>query len=209
VNRSDYYAQMKELARETRAKYGLTSPRVLKSDMRRIYRDQRIQIDLWPFKLRQVRGAYFNDDLGPTVMLAKGLPDDPMIFTMGHELKHHLVDRDLPIACCSDRNANEHIEIGAEVFAAELIFPEADFIQTLTAKGIFRGKCTPEDLVRLKRDTRTTLSYASLAKRATFLGFCETGSLDKVAWKKLEEKLFGEPIYKAILRHRRQSKPAT
>ena len=202
MNRSDYYTQMKELARDTRAKYGLTSPRVLKSDMRRIYRDQGIRIDLWPFKLRQVRGAYFNDEIGPTVMLAKGLPDDPMIFTMGHELKHHLVDRDLPVACCSDRNANQHIEIGAEVFAAEFIYPEADFIKALTTKGIARGKCTPEDIVRLKRETGTTLSYASLAKRATFLHFCELGSLDKVPWKKLEEEMFGEPLYKTLLRRR-------
>ena len=43
-------------------------------------------------------------------MLAKGLPDDPMVFTMAHELKHHLVDREIPVACCSDRNANQHIE---------------------------------------------------------------------------------------------------
>jgi hypothetical protein len=174
--------------------------------MRRIYRDQRIHIDLWPFKLHQLRGAYFNDELGPTVMLAKGLPDDPTIFTVGNEFKHHLVDRDLPVACCTDRNANQYIEIGAELFAAELIYPEADFIHALTVNGIVRGKCTPEDIVRMKRETRTTLSYASLAKRATFLHFCETGCLEKVAWKKLEEKLFGEPLYKTLLRRRGQSK---
>jgi len=85
---------MRNLALETRAKYALTSSRVLKSDMRRIYKDQGIHIDLWPYKLKKLRGAYFNDEGGPSVMLAKGLPDDPMIFTMGHELKHHLVDRD-------------------------------------------------------------------------------------------------------------------
>lgn len=204
MNRSDYYTQMKKLARETREKYGLNSPRVLKSDMRKIYSDQGIRIDLWPYKLRQLRGAYFNDELGPTVMLVKGLPDDPTIFTMGHELKHHLVDRDLPVACCSDRNANQHIEIGAEIFAAELIYPEADFIADLSAKGVAKGGCKPEDIVRLKRETATTLSYAGLAKRATFLQFCEPGSLDKISWKKLEEQLFGEPFYKAL--HRRRSR---
>ena len=40
-------------------------------------------------------------------MLAKGLPEDPMVFTMAHELKHHLADRAISVACCSDRNANE------------------------------------------------------------------------------------------------------
>ncbi len=205
MNRSVYYNEMKELAREMRAKYGLESPRVQKSHLRTIYRDQKIKIDLWPHRLREVRGAYFNDDLGATVMLAKRLPEDPMVFTMAHELKHHLVDRDRPVACCSDRNINEHIEIGAEIFAAEFIFPEQDFIDALAAKGITAGKCCPETIVHLKHDTRTTLSYTGLAKRALFFGLAPAGSLDRIQWKKLEENIFGEPVYKRILRHRRGS----
>lgn len=204
MNRSDYYADMKKLARETRAKYGLTTPRVLKSHMRKIYSNLGIKIDLWPHRMRQLRGAYFNDEFGFTVMLAKGLPDDPMIFTMGHELKHHLVDRDLPVACCSDRNANQHIEIGAEIFAAELIYPEEDFALALSKKGIASGACTPEDIVRLKRETGTTLSHTGLAKRAMFLGFANPGSLIDIQWKKLEVKIFGEPLYKKLLRKRGQ-----
>ncbi len=157
MRRMDYYKEMKDLASMTRAKYGLTTPRVLKSDLRTLYKDQGIHIDLWPHKMRECRGAYFNDELGPTVMLVKGLPDDPTIFTMSHELKHHLVDRDLPIACCSVRNIDEHIEIGAEIFAAELIYPEQQFIDDLTVRGIGVGACTAEVLVRLKHETRTTL----------------------------------------------------
>jgi Zn-dependent peptidase ImmA (M78 family) len=133
MTRAAYYHDMKAIARATRTQYGLTSPRVQKSHLRAIYRDKGIRIDLWPHKLRSIRGAYFNDEFGVTVMLAKGLPEDPMVFTMAHELKHHLVDRDLPVACCSDRNDNELIEIGAEVFAAELIFPEQDFLDALAA----------------------------------------------------------------------------
>jgi len=196
VKRSEYYEQMRALARETRRQYGLDTPRVQKSQLRKIYKDQGIRIDLWPHRMREVRGAYFNDELGPSVMLAKGLPEDPMVFTMAHELKHHLVDRDLPIACCSERNANEHIEIGAEIFAAELIYPEDEFAAALTAKGIKPGACTPETLVRLKRETRTTLSYAGLAKRAVFLKFAAPGSLDRIGWKKLEEEIYGVPLYK-------------
>jgi hypothetical protein len=202
VNRSAYYNDMKELARSTRAKYGLTTPRVQKSQLRNIYRDEGIRIDLWPHRLREVRGAYFNDELGPTVMLVKGLPEDPMVFTMAHELKHHLVDRELPVACCSDRNANEHIEIGAEIFAAELIYPEKDFLDALAAKGISAGSCSAETIVHLKHETRTTLSYAGLAKRALFHGLAPAGSLNNVRWKKLEEQIFGEPLYKALLRRR-------
>lgn len=203
MNRSAYYNAMKELARATRLRYGLTTPRVQRSHLRSIYRDEGIRIDLWPHRLREVRGAYFGDDLGPTVMLVRGLPEDPMVFTMAHELKHHLVDRETTVAYCSQRNANEHIEIGAEVFAAELIFPEQDFAQALAASGVSAGTCSPEALVRLKHDTRTTLSYTGLAKRAVFMGFAESGTLDNVRWKKLEEQLFGEPFYKKLLRRRR------
>jgi Zn-dependent peptidase ImmA (M78 family) len=37
--------------------------------------------------------AYFDDECGVSEMLAKGLPDEPTIFSMAHELEHHLVDR--------------------------------------------------------------------------------------------------------------------
>lgn len=202
MNRARYYRDMQALARATREMHGLTTPCVRRSDLRAIYRAYGVQVDLWPHRLREVRGAYFNDEIGPTVMLAKGLPEDPMVFTMAHELKHHLVDRDLPVACCSDRNADQHIEIGAEIFAAELIYPEQDFIDALGAMGIGARRCTPEVLVELKRETRTTLSYAGLSKRAAFLGFAAPGNLDRVRWKKLEETLFGEPLYKKLRRWR-------
>lgn len=96
--RSAYYAQMRELAQKVRVENDLTTPRVTRSDMRKIYKAHKIKLDYWPHRFKGLRGAYFNDELGPTVMIAKGLPDDPTIFTMGHELKHHLMDRDLPIS---------------------------------------------------------------------------------------------------------------
>ncbi len=205
MNRSEYYRELRELARQVRADHGLNTPRVRRADMRRIYRHYGIRIDLWDHKLKHLRGAYFSDDLGASVMLARGLPQDPMVFTMGHELKHHLVDRDLGISYCDASNDNEPIEIGAEIFAAELIFPEQDFINKLTSMGVTFGNCKPESLVRLKRETQTTLSYAGLAKRAEFLGFARTGSFTKTRWKALEEQIYGEPVYKRILRLRRRS----
>ena len=90
------------------------------------------------------------------------------------------------------------------MFAAEFIFPELDFINVLAANGITAGACTPEAMVRLKHDTRTTLSYTGLAKRAMFLGLAPAGSLDNIRWKKLEEQIFGEPLYKRLLRRRQQ-----
>jgi Zn-dependent peptidase ImmA (M78 family) len=164
---------------------------------------------LWDHKFMRIRGAYFFDDVGPTVMLARGLPPDPMVFTMVHELKHHLVDRDAGLSYCDGSNESQPIEIGAEIFAAELIFPEQDFMDQVSQLGVSLGKCTPEDLVQLKRQTRTSLSYAGLAKRAEFLGFSQPGSLACIKWKKLEEKMFGEPLYKRIVRKRkaRHQKP--
>jgi Zn-dependent peptidase ImmA (M78 family) len=187
---------MRILAGTVRGQYGLQTARVLKSDLRRIYKDQGIRIDLWPYKLKKLRGAYFNDENGPSVLLARGLPDDPMIFTMGHELKHHLVDREKIISLCDPSNQSAEIEIGAEVFAAELIYPEEMFRQDLLNLGVSLGSCTPEQIVALKRQTSTTLSYAGIAKRAEFLGFAPQRSLAKIAWKKLEESIYGLPIYK-------------
>lgn len=192
---------MKALARQVRAEHALNTPRVLRSDLRRIYKAYGIRIDLWPYRFKQLRGAFFNDDLGPTVVLVRDLPEDPMVFTMAHELKHYLTDRELKIWYCDVSNENDPIEIGAEIFAAEMLFPEQDFIDWLSQMGISRGACTPEVLVRLKRETQTRLSYAGLAKRAEFLRFAPSGSFAKVKWKKLEEQIYGEPVYKQIRRY--------
>lgn len=203
MGRSEYYEKLKQLARETRARFDIASPRVLRSDLRRIYRCEGIRIDLWPHKLRNLRGAYINDEYGAAVMLARGLPEDPMVFTMGHELKHHLVDSQASLSYCDTSNESNPIEIGAEVFAAELIYPEGDFSSDLERMKVRYGQCTAVDLVKLKHDTRTTLSYAGLAKRAVFMGFAPGGSLDQAKWKVIEEEIYGEPLYKRLLRRRR------
>ncbi|MGD0893082.1 MAG: hypothetical protein ABR923_16285, partial [Terracidiphilus sp.] len=49
------------------------------------------------------------------------------------------------------------------------------------------------------------LSYAGIAKRAEFLGFAPQNSLAKVAWKKLEESIYGVPFYKQRLAARMHS----
>lgn len=196
---------MKALALDERRKFGLSTPRVMKSDLRRIYKQYQIHIDLWQFPLKEVRGAYFNDQLGTSVLLNATLPDDPRIFTMAHELKHHLVDRELSLIYCGRSNELEPIEIGAEVFAAEFIFPEQDYADLLKMMGINKENFTPEALIHLKHNTKTTLSYSGLAKRAEFMGFAKEGSLTKIRipWKKIEEKIFGTPIYKQIQKHRK------
>jgi Zn-dependent peptidase ImmA (M78 family) len=206
VNRFTYYEEMKGLARQIRSEYGLTTPRVRLSDLRRIYHSYKIKIDLWPHKFKTLRGAYFHDELGATVMIAKELPDEPKIFTMAHELKHHLKDQELKMIHCGTSNVHEHIEIGAEVFAAELIFPEQDFKDCMLKMGITRFTCTPDRLVHLKKKTQTTLSYAGLSKRAQRLEYAANGSFDNIKWKILEEKIYGEPAYKQIIRYRKKQK---
>src|SRR5262249_29695424 len=199
VGRYDYYQELKARARDVRARFNLASPRVLRSDMRRIYRAERIRIDLWRHRLRGLRGAYFNDEFGATVMVSAGLTSEPRIFTLGHELKHHLVDRDSGSGFCSESNSKDALEIGAEIFAAELIFPEEDFCRRLVAMGVAQGQCTASTIVRLKHETATTMSYAALAKRAQYLRFASEGSLNNVKWTKLSEELYGQPIYKRLI----------
>ena len=199
MSRSDYYHDMKDLARKVRAEYGLASCSVRKSDMRRIYKAEGVRIDIWPYKLKEIRGAYFRDTLGPTVMVAK-LPTDPFVFTLAHELKHHLFDHGVELAPCGTRNLSEHVEIGAEIFAAELLFPEEYFRRMMTDLGVVKGSCKPAHIVEVKRRTGTTLSYLGLVKRAEFLGLAVAGALPRSGWKILEEKLYGVPFYKQAAR---------
>jgi Zn-dependent peptidase ImmA (M78 family) len=196
VQRSEYYESLKELARETRSRYGLTTPRVLRSDLRRIYRTEGIGIFKCPVKLKRLRGAYIDDESGPAVLINGNLPAEPTVFTLAHELKHHLVDRGTGLSFCGESNATAHVEIGAEIFAAELIFPETDFWTALKASGVTPDTYGPEALVRLKARVRSTMSYASMAKRIEFRGYAPQGSHAKVAWRAIEDALLGVPFFR-------------
>lgn len=197
MNRTTYYENLKELARNVRMEFKFAGPRILKSDLRRVLKAQGIQIDYWTSKLKKVRGAYFFDDeCGPSVLIKKGMPDEPTIFTMAHELKHHLTDKDKPLSYCSETNYDDPVEIGAEIFAAELIYPEQDFADDLQKYDFKTGECPPEILVRLKNDTKTTLSHTSLAKRCEFMQFAQKDAFKNVKWIKLQESIFGVPFYK-------------
>lgn len=184
------------LAREQRKKYAISGPRVLRNDMRRIFREEGIRIDYWDRPMKKIRGAYFNDDIGATVMVLKSLPTDPCVFTLAHEFKHHLADRAVGLVMCESTPASEMIEIGAEVFAAEFLFPEECFKALMNQMEVGLLCCTAESLVRLKHDTKTTLSYTGLAKLAVRLGFASDGSLPKTGWRKLEEQLYGVPYFR-------------
>ena len=96
---------------------------------------------------------------------------------------------------CGDYNANQAIEIGAEVFAAEFIYPETEFLARVELLGI-QPQCSAEDVVRLKRECGACVSYQFLRKRLIRLGFSSKNAFDGVQFQKLEEQMFGLPIYK-------------
>jgi len=196
MGRSEYYEELKDLARRVRAEFGISAPRVMKSDLRRIFRHYGIEYELWPHKFKNLRGAFINDNHGPSIMVRSDMPPEPTVFTMAHELKHFLKDKDIATSYCDPSNQKAEIEIGAEVFAGEFLFPDEDFRTHMAKAGVALGKCTAEHLVRLKNFTKTTLSYTGLAKKAVFLGFAQRGAFDGVQWKRLEESIFGVPFYK-------------
>lgn len=136
-------------------------------------------------------------------MISRNLPDEPQIFTMAHELKHHLVDQEVIALSCHDTNVSDMHEIGAEVFAAELIYPQQLFIDDMTAMGVTLANFEPRHLVDLKRQTKTTMPYIGLAKRAAFLRYCTADNLKGIQWKKLEISIYGEPDYKRIVAYRK------
>jgi Zn-dependent peptidase ImmA (M78 family) len=180
---------MRELAQDVRTRNGIVGPDVSMREMWRVYREEGIEELHFRGGFRELRGAYFNDEYGITVMLARGLPDDPTIFTMAHELKHHLVDSEIGTVLCRTEEERRRIEIGAEVFAAEFIYPEKDFVYDLFR--LLRGlpqTVNPEVLVELKRKTGTTLSYAALTKRSILLNLAAENTFRDVRWGALERK---------------------
>ena len=182
-----YYYEMRELALEVRARNGIEGSDLSMRDMWRIYCEEGIEKLDFRHGFKDLRGAYFNDDCGVTVMLAGGLPDEPTIFTMAHELKHHLVDSEAGPVVCRTNEQTRRIEIGGEVFAAELIYPERDFVYDLFR--LLRGMpqtLSPEVLVELKRKTNTTLSYAALAKRTVLLRLADEKTFRDVRWGTLQ-----------------------
>jgi Zn-dependent peptidase ImmA (M78 family) len=203
------YEQAKLLANQKRAEYGVATETLNLNVVRRIYSDEGIRIDKWDFS-PSIRAVYMCDDGDISVAVSRKLPREPYMFALVHELKHHFTD--IPLLQggklkCGDYNANELIEKSAEVFAAEFIFPESEFIERIQAMNIQRMSCSAEDVVRLKRSCNACVSYTFLRKRLVRLGYAEEAALAAVKFTNLEESMFGKPIYKQDwFRARRNSK---
>jgi len=168
------------------------------SDLKRILRSEGItNVDYWDkFRSTKIKGAYFNDIAGATVLVNKKLITqiEPKTFTMGHELKHHLMDEVQGVSLCSADNEQITLERAADAFAAELLFPSKIFIEHMAALAIEKGTCTAEQIVRIKHETKTTLSHLGLAIRAYRLGYASLGALDGISWNNLRDRMYPEYV---------------
>ena len=201
------YERLKALARAKRGEHEVTTGSIGLSSVRGIYKAEGIKLDLWHYKLRRVRAAYFICDGEPHVLVNAQLPEAPRLFAECHELKHHYEDRAIAeesgFACeeLAWAKAPER-EIGAEVFAAEFIYPESEFLEDLRASGLNDGNCTVERVIALKRGAIPPISYQFIVKRLEWFGITRTGQFAKVQWKKREAEIYGPPVYVQIRERR-------
>jgi Zn-dependent peptidase ImmA (M78 family) len=189
---------MKLLAAEKRLRYGISTDTLGLQKIRKVYKEEGIALDLWQTSHR-IRAVYMCDGGDPSVLVNRSLPKEPRLFAMVHELKHHYCDQKLlknGQIRCGDYNANELIEKAAEVFAAEFIYPEQEFLDGTESLALKKGEVTPEEVVELKRTCGAPVSYKFLQKRLEWFGFTEPGEFAKVQFQKLEDKLYGIPIYR-------------
>src|SRR5690349_24952653 len=94
MDRHAYYEDLKALARNKRADYGVDTADFGLDEVRRIYRAEGIRVNYWPFPYK-IKGLYMCDDDDPCVAIQKTLPYEPKLFAMVHELKHHYRDREI------------------------------------------------------------------------------------------------------------------
>jgi Zn-dependent peptidase ImmA (M78 family) len=197
VSRTPYYQELRALALEKRREYGVATADISLSTLRRIYKLEHIQIDFSDAPVRKMKAAYFCEDGDASVLIKRRLPEIPRLFALAHELKHHLCDRDELMLCCWDiTNRSPVIEIGAEEFAAEFIYPLEEFVELLGRMDIDQGHCTAERVVDFKRICPAKVSYTNICKRLERLGAIQRGAFQQVQFQKLEDALYGVPFYR-------------
>lgn len=196
MNRRAYYEGLLHLARDKRAEYGVDTACFGLRELRVIYKREGIRIDHWPLPYK-VKALYMCDDNFPSVALQRRIPNEPKLFALVHELKHHFCDRGAlgsGVIHCGDYDANELIEKGAEVFAAEFIYPEEEFKADLEESGVDVRNAS--DVVKFKRLCKAAVSYRFICKRLERIGRITSGQFDGIRFQKLEEQLYGIPSYR-------------
>lgn len=196
MSRTAYYEDLKRLALVKRAEYSVDTRQFGLSELRAMYKKEGIRIDHWPLP-RKVKALYMCDDGDCSVALQRTLPYEPKLFALVHELKHHFRDRaalGAGVIHCGDYDANELIEKGAEVFAAEFIYPEAEFAADVRMRSV--SITCAADVVAIKRACEARVSYRFICKRLEWLGLIGPGQFDGVQFQKLEYTIYGVPFYR-------------
>jgi Zn-dependent peptidase ImmA (M78 family) len=191
-----YYEDLKSLAREKRTAFGVVTAAFGLREAREIYKAEGICIDYWPLPSK-IKALYMCADGDVSVAVQRTLPDEPKLFALIHELKHHYRDREAlgaGVIHCGDYNQNVLIEKGAEVFAAEFIYPEAEFMEDTRPLGL--AAWGAENVVHFKRTCKAKVSYRFLCKRLERAGLVEPGKFDGVKFQNLEDSLYGVPFYR-------------
>lgn len=199
LNRTAYYQQCRALAQAKRAEHSVVTPLLNLLVMAQIYKKEGIALDRRKLSGNRIKAAYYCDDRECSVLLNTSPPREPKLFALAHELKHHYLDRERILNGqieCGDYNANEIIEKGAEVFGAEFIYPEVEMRQLIGQMGITNLTCDARAIVEFKRACRACISYTFIVKRFARFGLCQQGVFAKVQFKKLEERIYGLPVYK-------------
>lgn len=194
---NESYNFVKQLAIEKRELYGIKTGDVTLSKLRQIYKKENIKIDYNCGKIRNLRAAYYNDENGCSILLNKKLPKPAKIFSLTHELKHHYLDKNVlegGIWCRLKYENKPIIEKTAEVFAAEFIWPESEFVPMATSFGL-PIQCSPKQIVNFKRKLTIPISYQFLCKRLEWFGFISKGQYNDIKFQKLERDLYGIPFY--------------
>jgi Zn-dependent peptidase ImmA (M78 family) len=192
-----YYSFMRELARKKRAEFSIQTTKFGIREIRAIYKRENIAIDIRRLP-SCMKAIYLAQEGDVSVAVRKDLPDEPKLFALAHELKHHWADQELirsGLVRCGDYNANELEEKGAEVFAAEFIYPEEEFLEDVGA--CHASTWQPHDIVRFKKfHCRAKVSYTFIRKGLERRGLVQRDEFSTIKFQKLEEQIYGLPFYK-------------
>jgi Zn-dependent peptidase ImmA (M78 family) len=199
VSNKDYYEEVKALARDKRSFYEVDSKKINLTSIKKIYKAEDIKVHNCPNKLRNLRASYYNDDLGCDVLLNQKMPREAKIFSLLHELKHHYLDQEhlhgRNQLCFLRYDEEPLLELTAEVFAAEFIWPEQNFSSDLHSFGIRQGVCSKEAIVNFQRTCGVPVSYTYIIKRLEWFRIIPQGYFKGTQWKKLEWDMYGKPFY--------------
>jgi len=204
MDKGRYYDEMRQLAREKRTEHGLTTATIGLATIRAVYKREGIRLDLWDGPLKKVKAAYFWEDGDASVMVRRSLPEEPRLFAQVHELKHHWADQHHLVLHCADvTDRSPVIEIAAEEFAAEFIYPADEFAALVASEGLARGSCSPEQIVLLKSKCGAKVSYQFIRKRLERLGVIDKGQFARIQFRNLQDQVLGKPFYRRNARRLR------